>query len=134
MHERAMPVQHYDVCTWTGVLAENAVSHLFARMAADRDISAQEVVHLLLGDKVVGCSRTFVNLDAYVDAPHLLKETPGLDEDDCIFESTFFSRYKRWPQTKERLSVFNFCRMFNVKNGVFFVFTIRVSFVLTQLV
>jgi hypothetical protein len=79
--------------------AENAVSCPFARMAADRDISAQEAAHLLLGDKVVGCSRTFVNLNAYVDAPHSLKET-GLDGDDCIFECTFFSRYERRPQTE----------------------------------
>lgn len=35
--------------------AKNAVQCLFARMA-DRDISTQEAVHLLLGDKLVGCS------------------------------------------------------------------------------
>jgi hypothetical protein len=48
--------------------AEKAVQRLFAKMAADRDISAQEAVHLLLGDQLVGCSRTFVNLNANVDA------------------------------------------------------------------
>lgn len=114
--------------------AEKAVSRLFARMAADRDISAQEAVHLLLGDKVVGCSRTFVNLNAYIDTPHLLKETPGLDEDDSVFESAFFSRYKKRAQTKEGLSAFDFCRMFDVKNGAFFILTFHVFFVLTQLV
>ena len=36
--------------------AENAVQRLFARMASDRDISAQEAVHLLLGEQLVGCS------------------------------------------------------------------------------
>jgi hypothetical protein len=36
--------------------AENAVQRLFARMAADRDISAQEAIHLLLGEQLVGCS------------------------------------------------------------------------------
>lgn len=108
--------------------AEKAVSRLFARMAADRDISAQEAVHLLLGDKLVGCSRTFVNLNAYVDAPHLLKETPGLDEDDCIFETAFFDRYEKRPQTEERLSAFEFCRMFDIKNGAFFVLFFAFSF------
>lgn len=43
--------------------AENAVRRLFAKMAADRDISAQEAVHLLLGENLVGCSRSFVNLN-----------------------------------------------------------------------
>ena len=48
--------------------AENGVQRLFARMAADRDISAQEAVHQLLG-----CSPTFVNLNADVDVRRLFR-------------------------------------------------------------
>ena len=45
---------------------------LFAKMAADRDISAQEAVHLLLGENLVKCSHSFVNLNADVEAPEVL--------------------------------------------------------------
>jgi hypothetical protein len=47
-----------------GLPAERAAQSLFARIAAGRDISAQEAIHLLLGDPLVGCSRGFVNLNA----------------------------------------------------------------------
>ena len=88
-----------DFCSWMphDFPAEKAVGRLFARMAADRDISAQEAVHLLLGDKLVGCSRTFVNLNANIDAPHLLKEVPNLDDEDTVFESAFFAWYEKRP-------------------------------------
>ena len=40
---------------------EHAAQWLFARMAADRDISTQKAVHLLLGDNLVGCSHSHIN-------------------------------------------------------------------------
>jgi hypothetical protein len=95
--------------------AENAVRRLFARMAADRDISAQEAVHLLLGEKLVGCSRSFVNLNASVDAPHVLKDVVQLDEDDCTFESAFFAHYEQRPAHLETLAAVDYCRQFDVK-------------------
>ena len=49
-------LKEFCLCLPQDLPAENAVQCLFARMAADRDISAQEAVHLLLGDKLVGCS------------------------------------------------------------------------------
>lgn len=97
--------------------AENAVQRLFARMAADRDISAQEAVHLLLGDKLVGCSRTFVNLNANIDAPMLLRELSELDEDDAVFEDNFFSNYEKRPNGQSLLNATQFCKMFTVKKG-----------------
>ena len=99
--------------------AESAVRRLFAKMAADRDISAQEAVHLLLGDKLVGCSRTFVNLNANIDAPHLLKETAGLDEGDTTFETTFFRHYENRPLGQSALNAVEFCKKFDVKHGEF---------------
>ena len=97
--------------------AENAVRRLFAKMAADRDISAQEAVHLLLGESLVGCSRSFVNLNACVDAPHLLREQDQLDDDDCTFENTFFSRYETRPPHLEGLNAIEFCKRFDAKKG-----------------
>ena len=99
--------------------AESAVRRLFAKMAADRDISAQEAVHLLLGDKLVDCSRTFVNLNANIDAPHLLKETAGLDEGDTTFETTFFRHYENRPLGQSALNAVEFCKKFDVKHGEF---------------
>jgi hypothetical protein len=75
--------------------AENAVQRRFARMAADRDISAQEAVHLLLADKLVGCTRTFVNLNANIDGPMLPREQGELDDDDAVFKDNFFANYER---------------------------------------
>lgn len=98
--------------------AEKAVQKLFARMSADRDISAQEAVHLLLGDKLVGCSRTFVNLNAYVDAPHLLKEASNLDDTDCTFESAFYLHYEKRPLEHEHMNAFQFCKTFDVKRSM----------------
>ena len=104
--------------------AEKAVQQLFVKMAADWDILAQEAVHLLLGNKLVGCSRTFVNLNANVDAPHLLKETPDLDDEDYVFESAFFSHYKRWPAAQNHLNAVDYCKVFDVKWGLFFIYNI----------
>jgi hypothetical protein len=59
--------------------AENAVQRLFARMAADRDISAQEAVHLLLTDKFVGCTRiTLTDLCYSVNRVNLMMTTQYL--------------------------------------------------------
>ena len=120
-----------DFCSRTphDVPAEKAVARLFAKMAADRDISAQEAVHLLLGDKLVGCSRTFVNINAYIDAPHLLKETPGVDDDDCAFENAFFASYEKRPIELEQLSAVEYCRRFDVKRSSFFSFFFKRGYV-----
>lgn len=110
-----------DFCSRTphDVPAERAVQRLFAKMAADRDISAQEAVHLLLGDKLVGCSRTFVTLNAYIDAPHLLKETVGVDDDDSVFENAFFATYEKRPVKLEQLNAVEFCKSFDAKRSLF---------------
>jgi hypothetical protein len=63
-------------------------------MVADRDISGQEAVHLLLGDKLVGCRRTFVNLNAQADAPLVLKDEVAFDNDDRALEHSFFKSYR----------------------------------------
>lgn len=72
-------------CLPAGLPAESAVQCLFAQMAADRDISAQEAVHLLLGDQLVGCSRSFVNLNSQVNALHALRNAIDLDDEDTTF-------------------------------------------------
>lgn len=95
--------------------AENAVQRLFARMAADRDISAQEAVHLLLGEQLVGCSRSFVNLNAHVDAAYLLREERDLDDDDPAFEDSFFAKYQSRPVELEALNAVEVCKRFNLK-------------------
>ena len=89
--------------------AECAVQRLFARMAADRDISAQEAVHLLLGEPLVGCSRSFVNLNGEIDAPRLLREPLDRDDDDDAFEETFFSHYQNRPTYLTHLNAVQFC-------------------------
>ena len=91
-----------------GLPAERAVQSLFARMAADRDISAQEAVHLLLGEPLVGCSRSFVNLNAHTDAPHVLREPIDMDDDDAAFEEPFFSRYQNRPGHTAQLNAVQF--------------------------
>lgn len=100
--------------------AKSAVQRLFARMAADRDISAQEAVHLLLGEPLVGCSRSFVNLNAQTDAPHALWNTLELDEDDPAFEASFFARYQTRPDHLVHLNAIDFCKSFNVTQRSFF--------------
>ena len=97
--------------------AERAVQSLFARMAADRDISAQEAVHLLLGEKLVGCSRSFVNLNADDDAGHAFTDALELDDDDVAFKQSFFDSYRtRLPQ-HEHLSAVEYCKTFNINYG-----------------
>ena len=59
-------------------------------MAADRDILAQEAVHLLLGDQLVECSRSFVNLNSQVNALHALRNAIDLGDKDTTFEESFF--------------------------------------------
>ena len=83
-------------------------------MAADRDISAQEAVHLLLGEPLVGCSRSFVNLNAHTDAPHVLREPIDMDDDDAAFEEPFFSRYQNRPGHTAQLNAVQFCTQYSV--------------------
>lgn len=98
--------------------AENAVQRLFARMAADRDISTQEAVHLLLGEQLVGCSRAFVNVNAHVNAAYLLREDFGLDDEDPAFEESFFAKYQKRPIRLEGLNAVELCRRFDLRQGV----------------
>jgi hypothetical protein len=104
--------------------AENAVQRRFAHMAADRDISAQEAVHLLLADKLVGCTRTFVSLNANIDRPILLREQGEFDDDDVVFEDNFFANYKSRADEQGLLNATEFCRMFTAKKSVLPCYTI----------
>ncbi|KAH9997115.1 hypothetical protein BJV77DRAFT_1148481 [Russula vinacea] len=59
-----------------------AVRRLFVRMAtADRDITAQKAVYLLLRDHLV-------------DAQHLLRDHNNANDDDPAFEASFFACYQ----------------------------------------
>ena len=78
-------------------------------MAADRDIFAQEAVHLLLGEPLVGCSRSFVNLNGDIDAPRLLREPLDRDDNDNAFEEPFFSHYQNRPAYLTHLNAVQFC-------------------------
>ena len=61
---------------------KDVVRRLFGRMAtADRDITAQKAVYLLLRDHLV-------------DAQHLLRDHNNADDDDPAFEASFFARYQ----------------------------------------
>ena len=110
-----------DFCTRlpAGLPAESAVQRLFARMAADRDISAQEAVHLLLGDQLVGCSRSFVNLNSQVDAPHALRNSVELDDDDTAFQESFFSQYQTRPIHLEHLNAIELCSAYSISQRLF---------------
>jgi hypothetical protein len=97
--------------------AERAAQSLFARMAADRDISAQEAVHLLLGENLVGCSRSFVNLNADHDAAHAFTDSADFDDNDAAFKDNFFQRYcTRLPQ-HEQYNAIQYCRAFDVSHS-----------------
>jgi hypothetical protein len=93
---------------------ECTAQSLFAKMAADRNISAQEAIHLLLGKKLVECSRSFVNLNADTDAGQFLREAPDLDNDDNTFKQTFFQHYQACPTEWSDLSAVQYCTMFDV--------------------
>ena len=94
--------------------AERAVQSLFAKMASDRDISAQEAVHLLLCEKLVGCSHSFVNLNADADAGNLLTDISELDDDDVAFKESFFRRYETRPAEFSHLNAVEYCSLFDV--------------------
>ena len=109
-----------EFCNWMpqDLHAENAVQCLFARMAVDRDISAQEAVHLLLGEHLVECSRTFVSLDADINACHMLRNNNEADDNDPAFEQTFFNHYCARPAAQENMCAVEFCSKFNPVTGV----------------
>jgi hypothetical protein len=110
----------HDFCSRlpAGLPAENAVQRLFARMAADRDISAQEAVHLLLGDPLIGCSRSFVNLNAQTDAPLVLSDALEHDDDDAAFQEPFFASYQTRANNLDHLNAVEFCQAFNISKSM----------------
>ena len=89
-------------------------------MAADRDISAQEAVHLLLGEPLVGCSRSFMNLNAQTDTPLALRNPLELDETDPAFEDSSFAHYQNRPEHLAHLNAIDFCKSFNVSQRTSF--------------
>ena len=97
--------------------AKRAVQSLFAKMAADRDISAQEAVHLLLSKNLVECSRSFVNLNTDVEAPEVLQDQTDLDNEDAAFNEPFFQQYQTRPPQFDRLNAVEYCMQFNVHSG-----------------
>lgn len=99
--------------------AERAVQSLYAKMATDRDISAQEAVHLPLGEKLVDCSRSFVNLNADIDAPHILQDPCDLDDDDVAFTEPFFRHYQTRPAQFNHLNAVDYCMRFTFNPGPF---------------
>ena len=113
--------------------AERAVQSLFARMAADRDISAQEAVHLLLGEPLVGCSRSFVNLNGHVDAARVIREPLDLDDDDDAFEEPFFSHYHVRPTYLAHLNAVQFCMNYSVNRRSCLTFSTHLRIPLTTL-
>ena len=94
--------------------AERTVQSLFAKMVSDRDISAQEAIHLLLYEKLVGCSWSFVNLNADVNARNILKDMADLDDDDVAFKDNFFRRYKTCLAEFPHLNAVEYCSLFDV--------------------
>jgi ATP-dependent DNA helicase PIF1 len=105
--------------------AARAVQSLFARMAADRDISAQEAVHLLLGEPLVGCSRSFINLNGQADAARVIREPLDLDDDDDAFEEPFFAHYQIRPAYLGYLNAVQFCMEYSVSRRMFFTLSTR---------
>ena len=96
---------------------ERAVQSLFAKMAADRDISTQEAVYLLLGENLVECSRSFVNLNTDVEAPEVLRDQTDLDDEDAAFNEPFFQQYQTRPPQFDCLNTVKYCMQFNAHSG-----------------
>ena len=94
-------------------------------MAADRDISAQEAVHILLGDQLIGCSQAFINLKAKPDTCFVLWKTVDLDLDDCMFEDSFFMCYEKCMDCHSELNAIEYCKRFNIKKGLYLIFHLR---------
>jgi hypothetical protein len=55
----------------------------------------------------------------HLDAPNSLKDTPDLDNEDSVFESAFFTHYKKRPAAQSHLNAVKYCKMFDVKRGLF---------------
>jgi hypothetical protein len=100
-------------------------------MAADRDISMQEAVHLLLGEKLVECSCLFVNLNADMDAGQFLRDAPDLNDDNIAFKQTFFQHYQARPAEWSDLSAIQYCTMFDVNKRPYTLLTLSCQLSLT---
>jgi hypothetical protein len=100
-------------------------------MAADRDISTQEAVHFLLGEKLVECSRSFINLNTDTDAGQFLRDVPDLDDDDIAFKQTFFQHYQARPAKWSDLSAVQYCTMFDVNKCLYTLPTLSCQLLLT---
>ena len=97
--------------------AKRTVQSLFAKMASDHDISAQEAIHLLLCEKLVGCSQSFVNLNSNIDTRNILTDTADLDNDDIVFKENFFQRYKARLTEFSHLNAVEYCSLFDVNKS-----------------
>ncbi|KAJ1524609.1 hypothetical protein ONE63_011093 [Megalurothrips usitatus] len=51
-----------EVCESSNSNAKNAIQKLYIKACSDRDFSAQEVGHIIMSEKLVSCSRSFVSL------------------------------------------------------------------------
>jgi hypothetical protein len=74
-----------------------------------------------------------VNLNAQVDAPHVLRDAVDVDDEDTAFQEPFFAQYVNRPVRLENVNAFDFCKRFYASRGMeAFAFSPFVShFVLT---
>ncbi|KAK3923565.1 ATP-dependent DNA helicase [Frankliniella fusca] len=95
---------------------KSAVQQTLMSALIQRDYSAQEVHHLLAGNKLYSCSRSFVTLNLadteWFYHINLEKLETDIFNENC---NQLFSSYSKRPASLKKVSLYDFLRLFNTK-------------------
>lgn len=93
--------------------AKKAFAKTLMKIVGQRDVSACEVMHLLTGDALFHCSRTFakvrIALDDYVQIPS--------EYDETVVSPTLFEYYASRPSSQEEMTFKEYAISFHVSQG-----------------
>jgi len=96
------------------------VNRLMLAAVVERDISAQETAHLLLGLPLREASRIWKTVNAYPAQAHFVDlSDEQVGEDDTLLRGSFWEEYQARPPPLEEVCAIEFARDWVRKGGVY---------------
>ncbi|XP_076397905.1 ATP-dependent DNA helicase PIF1-like [Megachile rotundata] len=92
--------------------ARTVITKLLISTVGERDYSAQEVVHILVGWSLYSSSRNFVTLNVTED--DWIPVTQRIDDHEARTSETLIQKYRKRPPAYEYISLLNFVKKYNV--------------------
>src|SRR5699024_9320217 len=95
--------------------AKKVIQRLVLKTVGERDYSAQEVMHILMGWPMHSCSRKFVTLSIGADeGQHFAIDA---DNESIRQGQSMLQKYRKRPVEVQELSLMKFAKWHNIQKG-----------------